>query len=156
MLEPSCGEAAFLVSAAKRLGDLGAVPTRGLLNGVELHDARTGTRPTPRDRLHGSLTVGRREPSTTGPSLASLDLGVARHHDDRPVPLAVELLAFAAQVLHCDIQGCDRVATWRSDPPASEPVYRCEEHRTAATPVPGVGLPPTHDGRHRDDQGQSE
>ncbi len=76
---------------------------------------------------------------------------MARHHDDRPVPLAVELLAFAAQVLHCGVSECGRVATWRSDDDGSpEPVYRCDEHRSAVTPVPGVGLPPVRDGRHRD------
>lgn len=39
VLEPSCGEAAFLLSAARRLGDLGATPSAGLLSGVELHEA---------------------------------------------------------------------------------------------------------------------
>ena len=36
ILEPSCGDAAFLASAARRLDQLGA-PTRGRLEGVELH-----------------------------------------------------------------------------------------------------------------------
>jgi adenine-specific DNA-methyltransferase len=37
VLEPSCGEAAFLLAAARRLGDLGA--PRASLSGVELHRA---------------------------------------------------------------------------------------------------------------------
>lgn len=39
ILEPSCGEAAFLVAAARRLDRLGAAATPGQLNGVELHAA---------------------------------------------------------------------------------------------------------------------
>jgi len=38
VLEPSCGEAAFLLSSAARLEQLGAQPSSGLLHGVELHD----------------------------------------------------------------------------------------------------------------------
>jgi len=37
VLEPSCGEAAFLLSSAARLEQLGAQPSSGLLHGVELH-----------------------------------------------------------------------------------------------------------------------
>ncbi len=37
VLEPSCGEAAFLVAAARRLIQLGAVATHGQVDGVELH-----------------------------------------------------------------------------------------------------------------------
>jgi len=39
VLEPSCGEAAFLVSAALRLNELGAPRRNGQLAGVELHEA---------------------------------------------------------------------------------------------------------------------
>ncbi len=38
VLEPSCGEAAFLLSSAARLEQLDAQPSSGLLHGVELHD----------------------------------------------------------------------------------------------------------------------
>lgn len=39
ILEPSCGEAAFLVAAARRLDRMGAAVTPGQLNGVEVHPA---------------------------------------------------------------------------------------------------------------------
>ncbi len=39
VLEPSCGEAAFLLAAAGRLVELGAVPVPGQLVGAELHAA---------------------------------------------------------------------------------------------------------------------
>lgn len=78
---------------------------------------------------------------------------MARHSDGRPELLAVELLAFAAQVLHCDVADCDRVATWRStNQNSAETVYRCDEHRTTAANIPGVGLPDASDGRHREEQ----
>ncbi|MGI8417394.1 MAG: hypothetical protein ACR2P2_14565 [Nakamurella sp.] len=77
---------------------------------------------------------------------------MARHSDGRPEPLAVELLAFAARVLRCDVAGCDRVATWRSDNQgSSKAVYRCDEHRTTEANIPGVGLPDDTDGRHREE-----
>jgi len=72
---------------------------------------------------------------------------VAKHEDSRPTPLAFELLAFASQVLRCDQLGCDRVASWRSAPPA-EPAWRCDEHRSPTTTVPGIGPAPEHPGRH--------
>lgn len=37
VMEPSCGEAAFLLAASRRLDHLGASETVGQLNGVELH-----------------------------------------------------------------------------------------------------------------------
>ncbi|CAM2740946.1 N-6 DNA methylase [Actinomyces slackii] len=39
VLEPSCGEAVFLTAAARRLAELGGVPSAGQLNGVDLHHA---------------------------------------------------------------------------------------------------------------------
>jgi adenine-specific DNA-methyltransferase len=39
VLEPSCGEAAFLLAAVRRLKRMGASPTPGSLNGIELHEA---------------------------------------------------------------------------------------------------------------------
>ena len=38
VLEPSCGDAAFLAAAARRLDELGAPPELGQLVGVELHE----------------------------------------------------------------------------------------------------------------------
>ena len=43
VLEPSCGEAAFLTAAARHLNQLGAVPEPGQLAGVELHAASSAT-----------------------------------------------------------------------------------------------------------------
>lgn len=43
ILEPSCGEAAFLVAAARRLDQLGARPGEEQLHGVELHAASSRT-----------------------------------------------------------------------------------------------------------------
>lgn len=43
VLEPSCGEAAFLTAAAGRLAELGAVPAAGQLAGVELHPESSAT-----------------------------------------------------------------------------------------------------------------
>ena len=41
VLEPSCGEAAFLLAAGRRLGDLGGCAA-GRLHGVEIHDSSVG------------------------------------------------------------------------------------------------------------------
>ena len=43
VLEPSCGEAAFLTAAARHLNGLGITPTTGQLAGVELHPDSTAT-----------------------------------------------------------------------------------------------------------------
>jgi adenine-specific DNA-methyltransferase len=43
ILEPSCGEAAFLVAAARRLDELAVRPGQGQLHGVELHAASSHT-----------------------------------------------------------------------------------------------------------------
>ena len=43
VLEPSCGEAAFMLSAARRLSELGAVPAEMHIEGAEIHAASART-----------------------------------------------------------------------------------------------------------------
>ena len=68
VLEPSCGEAAFLLEAGRRLDDLGAPPgLPGRLNGAELHDhsANTALNLLGQQGYEASIAVGdflRREP----------------------------------------------------------------------------------------------
>ncbi|WP_313885867.1 N-6 DNA methylase [Fodinicola feengrottensis] len=61
LLEPSCGEAAFLVAAARRLAELGGRADERQLHGVEMHaasasGARTRLASAARPRRSGSPT----------------------------------------------------------------------------------------------------
>ena len=60
VLEPSCGEAAFMLAAGKRLRDLGTTNFTAHLFGVELHDesARLALKALNADGLAATITVG--------------------------------------------------------------------------------------------------
>jgi adenine-specific DNA-methyltransferase len=59
VLEPSCGEAAFLLSAARRLNELGAPADPGQLVGVELHpDSAAAARGLAAAGRPAAVTVG--------------------------------------------------------------------------------------------------
>lgn len=59
VLEPSCGEAAFLLAAGERLREIDAEPARGQLRGVELHEpsARAARQLLREQGLDARLTV---------------------------------------------------------------------------------------------------
>ncbi len=76
-------------------------------------------------------------------------------HQAAAVPVAnMEAVLKAAQIdpRRADntlTPGCGKVATWRSADHQMPAAFRCDEHRTAWTTVPGVGFRAAGDGRHR-------